>query len=251
MDFIKKRKFRKGTLFQKKSDDPQLDYFETPNGKYYLPKNSRNDSVAIAIRQGKVFDQHIIDVAKEYIRPGTSILDIGANYGQMSIEFSRLAPDCDIYAFEAQEMVFEILKKNLKVNDINNVKTFYNAVYDVNDKEFIFPVPDLVRFGAYGSYGLDLKAQEGKVVKSLTIDSIQFEKPVSFMKVDIQGSDLAAMKGAIETIKKYKMPIIFEYEEQFQAEFNTSFQQYVDFVASIDYRFVKTVEAINYLIVPK
>ena len=71
------------------------------------------------------------------------------------------------------------------------------------------------------------------------------------MKVDIQGSDLAALHGSINTIKKHKMPIIFEYEEQFQQDFNTSFQDYVDFVNSIGYKFIKTVQDINYLIVPR
>jgi hypothetical protein len=40
---------------------------------------------------------------------------------------------------------------------------------------------------------------------------------------------------ATETIKRHRMPIIFEFEQQFQAEFGTSFQDYVDFVNSISY----------------
>jgi len=46
------------------------------------------------------------------------------------------------------------------------------------------------------------------------------------------------------------MPILFEYEEQFQMEFNTSFQDYLDFIYSISYKVERTVNAINYLIVP-
>ena len=57
--------------------------------------------------------------------------------------------------------------------------------------------------------------------------------------------------GAVETIKRHRMPIIFEFEQQFQAEFGTSFQDYVDFVNSISYRFENTVLNINYLIVPR
>ena len=73
------------------------------------------------------------------------------------------------------------------------------------------------------------------------------------MKMDIQGSDLFALHGAVETIKRHRMPIIFEFYQPFQAEFRTSFQDYVDFVNSISYRFEKVVmeiESINYLIVP-
>jgi FkbM family methyltransferase len=250
-DFVKTLDYEYGKKYKSGSDDPALDYYKTPVGNYYLPKDCTGDGVANDIKEGRLFDKVIIDVAKTYIRPDTTILDIGANYGQMSIEFSRFAPSCQVYAFEAQEMVYHILEKNLKANNVANVKSFYNAVYDKDGIDLVFPVPDLVRFPTYGSYGIDLHAKTGKIVKSVAIDQLEFALPVSFMKVDIQGSDLAAMRGAVNTIKKYRMPIIFEYEEQFQKEFGTTFQDYVDFVDSIGYRFVKTVQDINYLIQPK
>ena len=71
------------------------------------------------------------------------------------------------------------------------------------------------------------------------------------MKVDVQGSDLFAMQGAVETIKRNKMPILFEFEQQFQEQFGTTFQDYVEFVDSIGYKFASTVNLTNYLIVPK
>ena len=108
-----------------------------------------------------------------------------------------------------------------------------------------------MRFQAYGSYGIDPNATAGRTVKALTIDGLNINTPISFMKVDIQGSDLFALRGAVETIKRHRMPIIFEFEQQFQAEFHTSFQDYVDFVNSISYRFEKLVMDINYLIVPR
>jgi FkbM family methyltransferase len=250
-DIVKTQDYQYGKRFKQKSDDPRFDFYKTPVGSYYLPINSTGDVVANHIKEGKIFDKAIIDIAKDFIRPDTIILDIGANYGQMSIEFSHLAPSGKIYAFEAQEMVYSILEKNLKINGAGNVTSFFNAVHEVNDVELIFPVPDLVRFTSYGSYGIDINAKSGKKVKSLAIDSLAFSLPISFMKIDIQGSDLSAMKGSVNTIMKHQMPILFEYEEQFQAEFNTSFQDYVDFVDRIGYRFVRTVQDINYLIQPR
>jgi len=251
-DFVKTDNFNFGKHTKRKSDHIGLDYFETSNGNYYLPKNLKGDGVANRIKEGQVFDQNIIDIASSYFKKGTTLLDVGANYGQMSIVLSKMTDaSSSIYAFEAQEMVFNILFKNLAKNNVTNVKPFFNAVYDQHNIDLIFPEPDLVRFPTYGSYGIDPNAKTGKAVKSLTIDSLNFENPVSFMKVDIQGSDLFALKGAVNTIAQYQMPIIFEYEEQFQEEFHTSFQDYVDFVNSIGYKFLKTVDSINYLIVPK
>jgi len=250
-DFIKTPDFEYGKEFKVNSSDPRFDYYQTPTGNFYLPRNCKGDIVANAIKAGKLFDEAILDVAKSFVKPGSIILDIGANYGQMSVAFSKIAADTEVWAFEAQKMVFEILEKNIEANKVTNVKAFYNAVYNVNNKEFRFPVPDLVKFPSYGSYGLDLDATDGVPVNSLTIDSLGFSRPISFVKIDIQGSDLAAMQGAVNTIAKYQMPILFEYEEQFQHDFKTSFQDYVDFIHSINYKFLKTVQDINYLVVPK
>jgi hypothetical protein len=71
------------------------------------------------------------------------------------------------------------------------------------------------------------------------------------MKVDVQGSDLFVLQGAVETIQRHKMPILFEYEEQFGEEFNAKWQDYSDFIESISYKIEKTIYNINYLIVPK
>lgn len=118
------------------------------------------------------------------------------------------------------------------------------------EKKLIFPEPDFKRFDSYGSYGVDPTASQGREIMSLTIDSLKIDLPISFMKVDIQGSDLFAMQGARETILKNKMAILFEFEEQFQSEFKTSFNDYAEFVRSINYRFEKISMGINYLIVP-
>jgi hypothetical protein len=91
----------------------------------------------------------------------------------------------------------------------------------------------------------------GQEVKSLKIDDLPIEKPVSFMKVDVQGCDLFAMQGASETIKKHKMPILFEFEQRFQNEYKTDFQDYVNFVDSIGYKFTEIIIEINYLIEAK
>lgn len=204
------------------------------------------------MKKGKYFDLPIINIAKEYIRKGTVVLDVGANFGQMSILFSELVgKDGKVYAFDADDFVFDILQKNIKINNCTNIEPVFGAVHELENQTFIFPKQDFKRFGTYGSYGIDPNATEGRKVPSVTIDSLNITQPISFMKVDVQGSDIFAMRGAIETIKKHRMPIIFEFEQQFQEKFKTSFQDYVNFVDEIGYKFEKIVMNINYLIVPK
>jgi FkbM family methyltransferase len=229
-----------------------LGYYETPIGNYYLPMDAPNDAIIDHMKRGKIFEPEIIETAKRFIKKGTAVLDVGANFGQMSLVFSQLVgANGEVYSFEAQKSVFDILRKNIAANGSPNVKPLFNAVYFESNQTFYFPEPDFVKFGTYGSYNLPLEAVAGQPVKSLKIDDVRIERPVSFMKVDVQGCDLFAMQGGVETIKKHQMPIVFEFEQQFQKDYKTTFQDYVDFVDSIGYRFTEIILDINYLIEPK
>ncbi len=234
------------------SEYEDLSFHPTPIGNYYVPKNLKADIVAGQMTRGAYFEPEVIALARQYIQPGTCAIDIGANYGQMTVEYGKLVgAEGAVYSFEAQQKVFEILEKNVKANQLNNVHLFYNAVYNTDGDVMYFPEPDFTRFSTLGSFSLDPKATAGTPVTTKSIDSIDFSRRISFMKIDIQGADIFAMRGAIQTIRKHQMPILFEFEQQFQDQFSTSFQDYVDFVAEIGYRFAATLMDINYLVLPK
>ncbi|HKY37061.1 MAG TPA: FkbM family methyltransferase [Polyangiaceae bacterium] len=230
-----------------------LTRFETKTGNYYLPTDAHGDVVANAIKAGKIFEPEVVNLALSQIRPGSVVLDVGANFGQMSVLFAQHAgPQGKVYAFEADDFVFEIFKRNIDANSLNGrIEPVFGAVHDVAGETLYFPVQDFKRWSSYGSYGVDYNAAAGRAVRTLTIDSLEINEPVSFMKIDIQGGDLQAMKGAKRTIEHHRMPIIFEYEYHFEDEYKLSFQEYVDFVQSIDYRFQKVVSGHNFLIVPR
>lgn len=121
---------RKGKRYPDKSQIKGIRYYETPIGDYYLPGDAVNDSVADAMSRGKLFEPEITDTAKQYIRKGDTVLDVGANFGQMTILFSELVGEQgDIYSFEAQEEVYNILEKNIKANRCFNVNPVKNAVH--------------------------------------------------------------------------------------------------------------------------
>jgi FkbM family methyltransferase len=230
-----------------------LSCFDTVTGRYYLPSDAHGDVIARAIKANQVFDKEIVDVARAHIKPATAVLDVGANFGQMSILFSNMVgEEGKVYSFDADDFVFAILSKNIDANNRNGrIVPVFGAVHEIPGQTLYFPVQDFVRFDTYGSYGIDYNARTGRKVPTITIDSLEIAQPISFMKVDVQGSDLPAMKGARKTIERHRMPIIFEYEYQFEDEYKLSFQEYVDFVRDIGYRFAKVINGFNYLILPR
>jgi FkbM family methyltransferase len=230
-----------------------LTHFQTATGNYYLPTDAHGDVVSNAIKAGKIFEPEVVSLALRYIKPSSVVLDVGANFGQMTVLFARqVGAEGRVYSFDADDFVFDVLKRNIAANGLEQrVEPIFGAVHNVEGQTLYFPVQDFKRWSSYGSYGIDYNAAEGRAVKTLTIDGLNIERPISFMKIDIQGGDLQAMQGAVNTIARHKMPIIFEYEYHFEDEYKLSFQEYVDFVQRIGYRFEKVVSGHNFLIVPR
>lgn len=231
---------------------PILECYETPLGVYFLPTNAPGDLIRKYMAAGRISDEQIVNQAARFIKKGTVVLDLGANFGQMSIIFSKLTgPDGFVWSFEAQKYVHYILNKNLHANGADNVKAFNVAVMDNSEGYVRFPAPDFTIHPSYGSFGIDPSNREGEPVKKIRIDDLGVDKPISLMKIDIQGADLLAMKGARETINKHRMPIIFEYEKDLDQVFGTSLQDYVNFVNEIGYKFETAIGDSNFVIVPR
>jgi FkbM family methyltransferase len=230
---------------------PPLHRYATPIGTYFLPSDAPNDIIIRRMKAGQVFEAEVIETLRPYVKEGSVVVDVGANLGQMTLLFSDMVGAAGrVYSLEADEYIFHVLNKNVSANAKTNVTPVWGAVYDTCGQTLFYPAQDFQRFDSYGSYGIDPNATEGRGIKTITIDSLEIEQPISLIKVDIQGSDLFALRGARETIRKHKPTIIFEFEQQFQAEFGTTFDDYMEFVKSITYRIDKTVNGINYLIVP-
>jgi FkbM family methyltransferase len=229
----------------------RLSLYKTKTGRYYLPTDAGADEIVAAIKNNKIFDKSVYEIAKQYIKPGTTAIDIGSNFGQMAILMAGLVgPKGVVHAFEADDFVFEVMQKNAKEN-FSNITAHFAAVHDKSNETLYFPEQDFKQFGTYGSYGIDYVHGKGGPVKTIAVDDINFELPVSFIKIDIEGGELFALKGLVKTIKKYKMPIIFEYGSHYEGKLNLSFQEYVDFVNQINYKFHRIVDNMNYIILPK
>ena len=231
-----------------------LKKYKTKNGDYYLPFFAFKDGIRNRIINNEITDKLIFDKLKDFIKPDTIVLDLGANFGQMSILQSKCKPGVEVYAFEASKYVFNILKKNIHINSAN-VKPVNALVGNETNKEQLIEKSFLKEYSTYGTNEIKKIQNSNKKnidkIKAIKIDDLNFEKKISAMKIDVQGYDLDALKGSKKTILNYKMPIIFEYEEKFEKKFNYTFRDFENFINEINYKIETKIDEINYLIVPK
>ncbi|MGQ0739156.1 MAG: FkbM family methyltransferase [Bacteroidota bacterium] len=142
------------------------------------------------------------------------------------------------------------MTKNILANNCSNIYLFEKAVWHKNGDTLFFPEPDMDSPAPYSGNSVYTN-KRGIPVETITIDSLHIKEPISFMKIDIEGADIFALKGARETILRNKMPVIFEYTQHMQDVYQTTFNDYVEFVESVNYKFQEIILGVNYLILPR
>ena len=131
------------------------------------------------------------------INEGDIIIDIGACIGFYTIIFSRLTGTTGkVYAFEPDFENFVLLKKNIKVNNCNNVIAVNCAVSDFNGfSKFYFNK----KYKGGGS--LISKDYLNDIDNVITIDLKSFIKEADFYKIDVEGNELKIIKSIKPILK--------------------------------------------------
>ena len=146
------------------------------------------------------------------IKPGMDILDIGAHIGFFSVIFSQLTKNSGrIVCIEPTPGTFQYLLETLKINHCKNVTPVQAAVSDKIGSA-TFYISD--EYEGNNSNSLvdkhPLLEMNGYEVRLETIDNIitSFSLKPSFIKIDVEGAELDALRGGLSTFSEYKPSLI-------------------------------------------
>lgn len=139
------------------------------------------------------------------VKPGNSVLDIGANVGFYSILASRkVGSSGRVYAFEPVERNIRFLNRHIEINKATNVTVVDAACgREAGEAEF-FAGPN----PAMGS--LQKVGGESFRVRIITIDEFVAAENISpdVIKIDVEGAELDVIIGAEQTLRRSR-PVIF------------------------------------------
>jgi|SRR5215212_1125211 len=154
------------------------------------------------------------------------VMDIGANIGIYTILLSHIYPKAKIIAIEASPTIFEMLRSNCKLNNLvfsgSNVLLINKAISDKDDittefyekhsmstmlKEFLTNLSSTIL--------TNQDELNKKLVRTVTIDNLVETigvNEISLLKIDVEGAEVLALKGAIKTLTQKKIKnIVIEY----------------------------------------
>lgn len=183
-------------------------YFQTSDGLLlvgdYRDRYSRH--AALYPDEEIVMGEWILEAMRA--RPG-AFIDVGANMGIISAYVARAMPDRQVFALEPDVQTVKRTASVFALNRLRNATLIQSACSD-KDGTITFYSP---KGKSESASVVPLKERRIRriTVDSIRVDSIPVQGPVSCIKFDVEGHEPAAVRGALETIKRDRPTVIFEY----------------------------------------
>tara|TARA_Y100000996_G_scaffold116981_1_gene87059 strand:+ start:4225 stop:4932 length:708 start_codon:yes stop_codon:yes gene_type:complete len=187
-------------------------YFNNGNYPILITKKTLDITPYTFQRNGQMWETESIHQFFSCVdNKSYNIIDIGAQSGLYSL-FAKYLPNSTFYSFEPFIDTFNCLNDNLKLNNINNVKTFNLGVSDSLGTNTL---NTSIGHNGLHTMGNPLRFHDINpiTITTTTLDDFFFNKkiPVNFIKIDTEGWEYNILKGAQNTIKKYKPVIQLEW----------------------------------------
>jgi FkbM family methyltransferase len=147
---------------------------------------------------------------RRLVRPGLHVIDVGANIGLYSLLLARLVERSgSVLAFEPEPNLFAILRENCLSNDAANVVLFQCALGRANGLASFHRSVFNSGNNRLGRSSLGHDAVEVKIER---FDDLQPNSKPDFVKIDVQGHELAALAGMERALSASpSVRVLFEF----------------------------------------
>jgi FkbM family methyltransferase len=140
------------------------------------------------------------------IRPGCVVLDVGANVGVYTLLAAKRG--ARVFAIEADPRNLEMLRRNIRLNGLDDRVTVFPIAVGSEES-----TATLFRFKGNSGHSNLFSGTDPVEVSCKTIDSLDLP-PIDVCKMDIEGSELSALRGMRATIcRSPQMKLLIEYAE--------------------------------------
>ena len=166
---------------------------------------------------------------RDHIKPGFHVIDCGAHHGMMTVLFSRwTGPTGHVTAYEIIPSNRSIIRENLKLNDCSNVTI---RPYDVGEKSTAVKV--------------HRESSNASAIKSVLMNSLQVVSldvdlagsTVDFLKLDVEGAELPALRGACVIVAQQRPAICLELHNFLFADRRATLTEIFSIISEHNYEF--------------
>jgi FkbM family methyltransferase len=184
--------------------------------KFKIPKynlefycRNRDDFKSITMRENDIIERFCP-------KPGDVVIDVGAHIGKYTIIASkRIGANGKVIAIEAHPVNYEMLNRNIKLNELTNVTTLNYAVYSKEAKIKLFLPDEKLNHTIYNTLIPSRAKDEERFIEvnANTLDNLLqkdgIPQEVNWIKIDVEGAELEVLKGAHDIMSKSNNIVVF------------------------------------------
>lgn len=177
------------------------------------------DRSIAAEKFGKIilWEQAVQIIARDFIKPGALVFDVGGNVGGLSVAFARMTgPEGRVVTLECNNEILPVLRRTLELNEARNVEVIERAGYSESGMELSFDV-DPSFYSSSSKLASGGGGANRVVVTTISLnDVVRSEGRLpGFIKIDVEGAEFDVLKGASSFLSgDTAPPIVLEYSYQ-------------------------------------
>jgi FkbM family methyltransferase len=189
-------------------------YFKLTKKEYAIFETKFGQKIKIRVNSTDLMALTHVWLIEEYakknfdIKSSDTVIDVGAHIGLFTLYASQSCKIGNIYSYEPVKENFEILKENMNINNLKNVKIFNLAVSNSNSTITLFMNND------ESGHSMFSESSENIIVKSTSLMKIFDDnkiKECNFLKLDCEGAEYEIIEKLPSTYFEMIEKIIIEY----------------------------------------
>lgn len=194
------------------------------------------------------YSREIVHVLNRILREGMIVVDVGANIGEITmIASKRVGSEGRVLAFEPVARNLFELNKNISYNTLRNILVIDSGLSDRVGEAHIYHscgqgAENDEHFGLNSIYK---GSGEGIPIQSISLTTLDIfiranpQHRIDLIKIDIEGAELACLRGAERTIQAFRPYLIIEVQKTSSAAGGYNQGEILNFLSPLGYSFFR------------
>lgn len=217
-------------------------YLQIKNSNLVLRRKIRHSGIVLPLNLGEwiqywmfmdgAYEKQLVDFLKPLVK-GKTFFDVGANIGAYTLTLAKSA--ARTYSFEASASNATILQNFIGLSKLKNIEVINKAVSNKAGEVIeLYSSPDTggnnTQFHDFG--------KGSETVSTITLDQFVADNnidQVGVIKIDIEGSELAAFQGAHNLLSKCRPVLLVEFHALVAKQANWELSELYNLLKSYDY----------------
>jgi FkbM family methyltransferase len=193
-----------------------------------------NDHVMRNIYLRGVYERNTFRHLCKIVKPQDTFVDVGANIGAYSIGLSPFLNKGKIISFEPNPRAIQYLEENIRHNKLKNITVNRLGLSDNLEKATLYNTSNLTTASLNVIKNSDQKEETSLITLDKYCKDNNIDK-IDILKIDIEGHEYKAIKGAVEIITKSKSMVLVAEINDCTLHTGHSKQELFEFIVSLGF----------------